>query len=164
MITDPAEIQKWLFQRAMMRRGSPNDYTVTPDGVVNSNSDMYLQRCEGIPIQLGTINGNFSFAGTSSADSFEGFPHTIKGHFSLYTSKINSVTGIDKVIKCINGDIVLNHNSTHLLGLLLIQGVNKIDVDRGPVDVILNKYLGTGDILSAQDELIDAGFIDQARL
>jgi hypothetical protein len=29
---------------------------------------------------------------------------------------------------------------------------------------IFNKYVGTGDILSAQDEMIDAGLIDQARL
>jgi hypothetical protein len=51
------------------------------------------------------------------------------------------------------------------LGLLLIDGICKFDIDtRGPIDAIFNKYVGTGDILSAQDELIDAGFIEQARL
>jgi hypothetical protein len=52
---------------------------------------------------------------------------------------------------------------THILGLLLIEGITHITIS-GPIDRIMNKYLGTGDILSAQDELIDAGLTDQARL
>jgi hypothetical protein len=46
----------------------------------------------------------------------------------------------------------------------LIKGITHIDIDEGPIDAIMNKYVGTGDILSAQDELIDAGLFDQARL
>jgi hypothetical protein len=45
----------------------------------------------------------------------------------------------------------------------LIPGITKFFI-YSPIDSIFNKYVGTGDILSAQDELIDAGFIDQARL
>jgi hypothetical protein len=49
--------------------------------------------------------------------------------------------------------------------VLLIDGITGFNIDSdGPIDKILNKYKGTGDILSAQDELIDAGFIEQARL
>jgi hypothetical protein len=48
---------------------------------------------------------------------------------------------------------------------LLIEGITHINVTGSrPVSQILNKYRGTGDILSAQDELIDAGLTDQARL
>jgi hypothetical protein len=53
---------------------------------------------------------------------------------------------------------------THLLGFLLVKEITKFDTGNGAVDDIFNKYVGTGDILSAQDELIDAGYTDQARL
>jgi hypothetical protein len=46
----------------------------------------------------------------------------------------------------------------------LIDGITSFNIDDGSIDAIFNKYRGTGDIISAQDELIDAGFIEQARL
>jgi hypothetical protein len=66
----------------------------------------------------------------------------------------------------INGMVICsNANVTHILGLGLIKGIVRYQIDNdGPIDAIFNKYVGTGDILSIQDELIDAGFIDQARL
>jgi hypothetical protein len=65
----------------------------------------------------------------------------------------------------VNGSIRCNVPVSHSLGLLLIKGVTHISIDLGgPIDHIMNKYIGTGDILSAQDELIDGGFIDHARL
>jgi hypothetical protein len=78
---------------------------------------------------------------------------------------IPSLTGIHKEFDFIYGHFTGPHNATtHILGLLLIQGILSIKIDDGPIDKIMNKYVGTGDILSAQDELIDAGFTDQARL
>jgi hypothetical protein len=85
-----------------------------------------------------------------------GEPHSL--HFM-------TLSGIDKMLPHINGSITCEVPVTHALGLLLIKGVTHINIDNnGPIDRIMNKYLGTGDILSAQDELIDAGFIDHARL
>jgi hypothetical protein len=89
-----------------------------------------------------------------------------------------SLSGVDKIIKHVEDQFICGpvplsdkriaqKNVTHLLGLLLVNGITRFRVDYnfpGPIDEILNKYVGTGDILSAQDELIDAGFIDQARL
>jgi hypothetical protein len=75
------------------------------------------------------------------------------------------MTGLDKVVKYVGGNIVGRKGMTHLLGTLLIPGVKNICIDQGEaVDRILNRYLGTGDIISAQDELIDAGYVEQARL
>jgi hypothetical protein len=92
------------------------------------------------------------------------------------------MSGIDKLIRHVSGSFNCssffnsgnptfnNTKVTHVLGILLIEGVTHIRVDsnrgapKGHIDKIMNKYLGTGDIISCQDELIDAGFILQARL
>jgi hypothetical protein len=160
MLTDHKKIHLWLKDHHVV---DPNSYIIT-DGVVNTTAGITINGCIDLPVRFGTIGGNFGFTGLSFTESFEVFPHTIEGHFSMYTAKNNSMHDLYKVLKHIKGSMVVNNESTHLLGLLLIEGVTKLDIDRGPIDTILNKYLGTGDILSAQDELIDAGFIDQARL
>jgi hypothetical protein len=75
------------------------------------------------------------------------------------------LSGIHKLLPCVNGKITCSAPVSHILGLLLIDGVTHINVDHGgPIDAIMNKYLGTRDILSAQDELLDAGRKDYARL
>ena len=105
-------------------------------------------------------------------------PHTIEGYFNCSSNGILSMSGVDKIIKYIDGQFICGPipdrdtsvvltNTTHLLGVLLIKGVTRVRIDYefpSRLDDILNKYVGTGDILSAQDELIDAGYIDQARL
>jgi hypothetical protein len=161
MLTNPKEIKRWLDKYNI------KNYIIRPNGVVDVDDNIYLRSFTGetLPIQFGTT-GSFDCS-HSNITSFKGFPKIIKGYFDCFESKIISLSGIDKIIKQINGNgsVIVNVPSTHVLGLLLIEGVRRIDVDmRGPIDKIMNKYLGTGDILSAQDELIDAGFTDQARL
>ena len=108
--------------------------------------------------------GGFSCHSTM-VSSLQGAPQYVNGSFSCYGTNIISLTGVDKIIKQINGRFLCSADVTHLLGLLLIKGITSFNIDaHGPIDKIFNKYVGTGDILSAQDELIDAGFIDQARL
>ena len=110
------------------------------------------------------VGGNFNCYSTNIT-SLEGAPQSVGGSFECYASKnLRSFHDIHKQIKHIGGHFFGGHTSTHLLGLLLIDGITEIDIDGGPVDKILNKYVGTGDIISAQDEMIDAGLIDQARL
>jgi hypothetical protein len=75
------------------------------------------------------------------------------------------LSGIHKLMPRFNGAITCTAPVSHLLGLLLIDGVTHINIDNGgKIDAIMNKYLGTRDILSAQDELLDAGRKDYARL
>jgi hypothetical protein len=92
-------------------------------------------------------------------------PEIVGSHFHCHGTNIKSLSGIDKMVKHIGASFLCNDGVTHILGILLIEGITHINVTGSrPVSQILNKYRGTGDILSAQDELIDAGFIDQARL
>jgi hypothetical protein len=111
-----------------------------------------------------SIIGSFSCVNTDTS-SLEGCPQSVGGSFYCTDTKITSLHDIHKQIKHIGGSFHCDSNITHLLGILLIDGITEIDVDDGgSLDKIFNKYVGTGDILSAQDELIDAGFIEQARL
>jgi hypothetical protein len=132
-----------------------------------------------------SVGGQFSCIGTK-IPSLKGAPHSVGKGFYCHSTKITSLEyapqsvgkgfychntriislhDIHKQIKHISGGFYCRGAKTHLLGLLLIDGITGFDIDRkGPIDKIFNKYAGTGDILSAQDELIDAGFIEQARL
>jgi hypothetical protein len=158
------EIEKWLDQYGI------KNYTIRPDGVVDVNEGIYLGgfSISILPIQFGRVVGRFDCA-HSQLSSFKGFPETIDGDFFCHDTQIKSFSGVDKVIGQINGLFTCDDDATYLLGLLLIKGITTFYIDadatdKGPIHSIFNKYVGTGDILSAQDELIDAGFIDQARL
>jgi hypothetical protein len=110
------------------------------------------------------VTGKFS-CGSSPLISLKGVPYYIGGNFSCTGTNITSLAGVDKIIKHVGGIFFCPEHAIHLLGLLLIQGITEFNIDAGgPIDNIMDKYVGTGDILSAQDELIDAGLTDQARL
>jgi hypothetical protein len=169
---------------------SVNNFTIDPNtNVVNVDGDVFLsgKQLSVIPFQFGYVSDNFSVSNCSQLKSLRGSPHTVGGDFQFNstpvsslegipeiiggilvmdnTPKLRSLSGIDKHIKEIRGQLWCSSTVTHILGLILINGLKAVDIDsRGPIDRIMNKYLGTGDIISAQDELIDAGLKDQARL
>ena len=178
------EIKQWLDKTHIQ------NYTIRPDGVVDVAGDVVLfnpgEELSIIPIQFGTVTGEFN-CNETKLTSLKGVPHqvdgnfrcsftevksleyapeSVNGYFSCYNSQIKSLSGIDKIVKHIGGDFICDDDVTHILGLLLIEGITSFNIDneRGKINGILNKYVGTGDILSAQDELIDAVLIDQARL
>ena len=141
------------------------DYNILDNLVVDVKGSVDLESTDRtiLPVQFGYVDGNFDCYG-SALKSLRGFPNRIGGNLYLYDSHIYSLHGIEKIITHIGGGIVINPTVTHLLGLLLIElGEFSID-DNGPLDEIMNKYKNTGDILAAQDELLDAGFKAQARL
>jgi hypothetical protein len=120
-----------------------------------------LTSLEGAPQFVGAA---FDCSDTSIT-SLKGAPPIVNGGLYCYNTKIKSLSGTDKIIKHIGEEIVFGNHVTHILGLLLIEGIQGFDVHGDNVITkIMNRYVGTRDILSAQDELIDAGFIDQARL
>jgi len=177
------EIKQWLDAHLI------ENYTIGSDGVVDVAGDVILDRFDqilAIPVQFGNVSGEFNCNNTkitslkgaphhvdgnfrcsfTKVESLEYAPHYVGGYFSCYTTQVKSLSGVDKIVKHVGSDFICDDGVTHALGLLLIEGIVKINIDGtdGKVNAIMNKYLGTGDILSAQDELIDAGFIDQARL
>ena len=177
-------IEQWLT------RVGVKNFIIDPDtNVVNvdGNVDLARKTFEILPVQFGYVDGHFFLAKCSRLKTLRGSPHTVSGTFKCYSTPISSLegapeivgesfvcdgmpnlkslSGIDKIVHDIRGGFVCSNNVTHILGLILIKGLQGVDIDsRGPIDEIMNKYVGTGDILSAQDELIDEGFIDQARL
>lgn len=176
------EIEKWLDKYNI------KNYTIQPDGVVDVNGDIDLNGFteESILVQFGTVTGSFdlgqataitSFKGaprivgehcycdTSTMSSLEGIPKSIGGDVSFFKTNIKSLSGIDKLVNQIDGMVYLDENTSHILGLLRIKGIKSIDVDfGGKLDEIMNRHIKTGDLITAQDELIDAGFIEQAKL
>jgi hypothetical protein len=159
--TDRTAVKAWLDSHSI------DNFRIASDGIVNVNGPVTIKqyRTWNLPLQFGEVRGRFNFFRGSSVVTFEGFPHTVRGMVDLSTSEIKCLHGIDKIMKRVDGTFATTYKATHLLGLLLIEGIIKIDIDDGgQIDAILNKYVGTGDIISAQDELLDAGFKDQARL
>jgi hypothetical protein len=181
MLLKEEEIEEFL------RWNSVENNTTRFDGIVDVDGGVDLRDFNGsaIPVQFGNVTGNFecprlsltSLKGcpqlvegnfvcySSSITSLEYAPQFVGGYFNCYLTKITSFHDIHKQINHISNEFYCGGDVTHLLGLLLINGINRFVIDDGgPIDKIFNKYVGTSDILSAQDELIDAGFIDQARL
>jgi hypothetical protein len=190
MLTNHKKIKEWLdnYQADCytIRRDGVVDV-----GIFNAYND---HRLTEIPIQFGTASGLFSVQGTpltslkgvprvvngmfscsnTKITTLEHAPAIIKTDFYCNdNTHIKSMSGTDKIIKQLDGrfhcySTTINNEKkitpTHLLGLLLIEGITWFYFEDQIVSKIMTKYCGTGDILSAQDELIDAGFTDQARL
>ena len=123
--------------------------------------------------QLTSLNGAPSFVGgdffcmSNNLTSFEGAPSSVGGEFFCMNNKLKSLKGIHKHIKEINGNALLaskNPISSHILGVFKIKGLETIQIDNKDVQKIVNKYLSEGDILECQQELIEAGFEEYARL
>lgn len=154
-------------------------YTVRYDsGIVDVNHGVIL-RTPGTPtdipwvgVQFGLVQGDFNFGENLAITSLQGVPRIIQGRLACERTLITNFSGIDKLIDRMGGQIYIRSDSTHLLGLLLVPGLGRVNISNGitsgpgNVEQILNKYINRGkqDILSAQDELLDAGFIEQARL
>jgi hypothetical protein len=166
MLQTHIEIEKWLKSHYFQ------NYTIRPDGVVDVNQRIYLTGVKEtiLPVQFGITTESFIFS-SAMITSLHGLPQVVHGDFDCSSTQIRSLSGIDKIMKECTGVFMCAHQATHLLGVLLIPGITKFNNGGGQsqkgnqsVYAIMNRYIGTGDILSAQDELIDAGLIDQARL
>jgi hypothetical protein len=161
------EVTAWQVE-AWLKINLPKNstYKIRPSGLVDVLGDVDLDHLTDakMPVRFGDVSGGF-VAMRSHLATLEGLPQRIGGNF--YCPKIKSLSGIEKIVKYVGGAFLFtkNINPTHILGTLLIAGVTEYNFDRdGPIDNIMNKYIGTGDIIGAQDELIDAGFKEQARL
>ena len=152
-------------------------YNIRADsGIVDINHSITLGTpdtptgANWVGVQFGRITGDFNFGHNPTITSLRGVPRIINGGLYCAQSGITNFSGIDKLIDRMNGQIYIPNESTHLLGMLLVRGLGHVNIaistkPGGTAEDILNKYirLGHQDILSAQDELIDAGFTEQAR-
>jgi hypothetical protein len=160
MLTNHKEIREWLDAHGLAH------CTINIHGEVDCSVAVGLLNAPGAsvpPFKFGTVLGDFK-CGMTSLESIDWLPTYIGRNFDCSATNIKSFAGFDKHVKYIGGSFMGSRQvATHLLGLFFIKGITRFVFDH-PINIIMNKYVGTGDILSAQDELIDAGFIDQARL
>lgn len=101
--------------------------------------------------------------------SLEGAPSRINGNFYCHTNKLASLKDIHLHTKYIGMSIFLQNNPirSHVLGLLLIDGLQDVLMTNGPLQAIIRKYLPSDGIESAllcQEELIMAGLEEYAQL
>lgn len=131
------------------------------------------------------IVGDFTCAGKSLI-SLEGAPRVVTGSFycqrnyidsldhvpesmnylNFYENELESLHNIHKKIKhCTIGGFEKNPIKSHVLGLLLIEGLNHVYFDIHHLAKIINDHLkGDRDVFACQEELIEAGLEDFAQL
>lgn len=147
-----------------------NNFTSFKGGPTTVGGIMYIYRnrlksFEGAPEYIGK---NF-IVNDNEISSFEGAPRFIGGNLLLIRNKLDSLKGIHKYIKQINGVLNVSENnvSSHVLGVLRIEGLEALILDPVAKEVqdIINKHLaGDRDIFACQEELINAGFEEFAKL
>jgi hypothetical protein len=162
-MTSHNEIRKWLDLHGLAR------CRVNIHDEVECSVGISLPDFSGIPspppFKFSSVQGDF-LCGRTPLESIDWLPTYVGNNFDCSATNIKSFAGLHERIQYIGGTFFGTHGNipTHHLGLLLIPGIKRFSFANKTLDDIFNKYVGTGDILSAQDELIDAGFIDQARL
>jgi hypothetical protein len=115
------------------------------------------------------VYGTFDCAYTKIT-SLIGAPNLVAGGFYCYHTNITSLKGIGKdYLQEVGGVIHLNlcHNLTsHMLGIMRIKKLKKIYFDINiKVEAIFNKHLSSDrDIIACQEELMEAGFKEFAKL
>ena len=86
-----------------------------------------------------------------------------------FENKLTSLKDIHKHIKKIGRSAFFKDNDiqSHVLGLMLIKDLKKVQLDNKEVEAIINRHLAGGSMRSAmecQAELIQAGFEEYAKL
>lgn len=124
-----------------------------------------LSSLEGAPAH---IRGSLYCSG-NELTSLEGVPARIDGYFHCTNNKLTSLKDIHLQIKHIGRGVYFERNSikSHVLGLLLIDGIKMARIGYSKVDDILNRHIpskGMESVLEAQDELILAGLEEYAQL
>ena len=146
-------------------------------------SDLNLTSLEGSPSiidtlycdnnQLGSLKGgpttvkNNFVCENNKLTSLEGAPSSVGGYFARFENKLTSLHNIHKQIKRIglNANFEFNPITSCVLGLLLIDGLKTVYLGNTKVQDILNKHIkGDKDIFACQEELIENGFDEFAKL
>lgn len=179
-----ARIEKWMYSHVHNHR-----FQVSPDGFIHYLEDLQLVVNEPkLPdyIQFGRVMGDFKIEGplTTMAgfprhvqgscrlgsnmliNSIEGMPERIGRDFDIENTHIDELHNIHKYCKSIGGSIIAKHLRSNILGTMLVEHLKSVHFDRHKAAQILNHHLlsEARDIHACQQELIDAGYPDLAKL
>jgi hypothetical protein len=134
-----------------------------PFNDVFSCADEQLTSIKGCP-QI--VKGDFSCS-YNNLQSLQYCPQIVKGDFYCTGNKLQSLQNIHKYCKQIDGELWAFRNpiKSHVLGVMLIENIQLVDLDQEPVKKIINNHLKTDrDVYLCQDNLIKAGFVEYAQL
>ena len=130
-------------------------------------SQTNITSLEGGPSWVG---GDF-YCSFTKITSLEGGPSYVGCDFSCVETKIKSLHNIHKEIKHIGNRMLIPDTViSHILGVMFIKGLQKIqfyyrNTEQNQVENIINKHLaGDRDIHLAQEELLEAGLKEYAKL
>ncbi len=136
----------------------------TVDGAEFYWSNNQLTSLEGGPSAVG---GNFDCS-WNQLTSLEGAPGTVGGYFACHDNLLTSLVGVHRILRRIDGrlDIWKNPIEHGGIGLLLVEGLTKINAGDHPAFKIINEHLGQGKpgLLRCQEALHDAGLGEFATL
>ena len=133
---------------------------------VSGNFYCYYNHLESLNDGPSTVSDGYSCS-NNLLTSLEGAPSKVGENFYCNFNRLTSLHNIHKHIKHVGGYIVASSNliKSHVLGLLLIDGLKKVFLDNKQVQKIINKHLSGGrDVFACQEELIENGFEDFAQL
>ena len=121
-----------------------------------------LTSLEGGPQSVG---GWFSCGGCTSLLSLEGGPQSVGGDFSC--SGCTSLLSLEGAPQSIGNEFYF-HGCISLrkpiLSIFKIKNLQRIIIDNKQVEKIVNKHLSSKDILECQEELIENGLKEYAKL
>lgn len=112
------------------------------------------------------VNGYYR-VDKNKLQSLEGIATDISGDLNCADNKLKSLKGIHKLVKRAgrHADFTGNPIVSHVLGLLKIEGLEEVRLDNATVANIMNRHLkGDRDIFACQEELVDVGFEEYAKL
>lgn len=128
-----------------------NKITINNDGSVDVDGDVIIQRkeLEKLPVQFGTINGNFDCC-INFLKNLEGAPYHVKGYFAASDNELTTLKGSPKFVggnyHCQRNKLKNLEHIAEEIGGNLYSGQNNIDTLEyfpkkvcGDVDVRWNK-------------------------
>jgi hypothetical protein len=125
-----------------------------------------LTSLQGAP----AVVDGYCYVSQNYLTSLEYAPAIIKGSFHCSWNSLTSLKDVHKIFKQINGTFFAHRNpiKSHVLGLLLIKGLESAYFENEMLDEILGRHLpnkiGNKGVLACQSELLDAGLDDFAQL
>ena len=132
---------------------------------IDQNHPTLASACRLIP-DFAKINFDLIIR-DNNLSTLEGISPRVGHNLWAARNNLTSLHNIHKHLKYVGISIGFKHNpiKSHVLGLLLIDGLQKIFLDNKEVEDIINKHLKNGrDIFACQEELIEAGFDEFANL
>jgi hypothetical protein len=132
-------------------------------GYLSISKNESLTSLKGCAQYVGT---NF-IAESCNILTIDSLPRYVGTSVSLHDNYLQSLQNIHKVCIEIKDMLYVASNpiKSHVLGVMLIENLNRFRIDHGEVEKIINRHLKTDrDVFLCQDNLIKAGFAEHAQL